>query len=136
MQLVTAPLGVWTRDVPGAKQGESVRYTRSDIGARLGAGKRVLSGSLLGYLSGGVGFVAATPRGVPADRARTAKRNQGFVGAGTAFRYEPWDYVGLAFGIELTWLPAPVRYLVDGRRAIDEGALRVGSSFSLSIRLP
>lgn len=136
VHLAAAPLGVWTRGVPGAQAGERVRYTRSDVGARLGVGKHVLAGSVLGYLSGGVGFVAATPRGVPADRARIDKRNQGFVGAGTALRYQPWQYVAFTFGIELTWLPDPVRYLVAGRRAIDEGALRVGSSFSLSLTLP
>ncbi len=135
-QVSAAPLGVWTRDVPGASSQERVRYTRSDLAGRLGAGARVPAGSISGYLSGGVGFVSATPRGVPRARARVDRPQRGFAGAGAAFRYQPWHHVGFTFALDLTWLPTPTKYLVDGRTALEEGQLRVGSSLSLSVTLP
>ncbi len=132
--LVAMSYGVAVEPVPGGDVG-SIRYRRSDVGLRLGAGTRRGDAEAIGYVTGGVGFLRVTPEGFDSDRARLRRRTQVTVGGGGVFRYFLWDRIGLAFGVDVAWLTSPARYFVDGALVLEEDSLRIGASLSLLVRI-
>jgi len=133
-ELWAMPYGVAVQSLPDASGGR-VRYQRSDLSLRVGTGLEQGSASVLGYLSPGVGFLRVDSEGIDGDRARTRRRNQVFMGGGAMFRYWLHDYLGLAFAVDVAWLTSPTRYLVDGRLALEEDSVRIGSSLSILARI-
>jgi len=133
-ELWAMPYGVAVQSLPDETAGR-VRYQRSDLALRAGAGLEQGSASVLGYLSPGVGFLRVEPEGIDGDRARTRRRNQVFMGGGVMFRYWLHDHLGIAFGVDVAWLTSPTRYLVDGRLALEEDSVRIGSSLSILARI-
>lgn len=128
------PYGVAVESLP-ADSGGKLRYRRSDLALRAGAGFERGAANLVGYLGSNVGFVRVQPVGVEGERARTRRRNQLSAGGGMIFRYWLEDYLGLAFGIDVAWLTSPARYLADGKLALEEDSLRIAASLSVVGRI-
>jgi len=133
-EITALPYGVAVESLPDANGGR-VRYQRSDLALRAGGGVERGSATLIGYFSPGVGFLRVEPEGVDGDRARVRRRKQAFAGGGLVFRYWLQPYLGLAFGVDVVWLTSPVRYLVDGRRALEEDPVRIGASLAVVTRI-
>ncbi len=131
--LVATPWGTMKRAIPDVSPDESISYGRSDLGLRLGAGTRLLTGTVLGYLSGGGGLSSASAHS--RSSLGEDRRVRGWLGTGGAFRHEVVPSLAVVFGIDLTWLPAPVSYLVRGETTLQEGPLLLGSSLSLALTL-
>ncbi len=133
-EFVAMPYGVAVESSPDARGGR-VRYQRSDLAARVGAGLEHGSASLLGYLSAGVGLLRVEAEGIDRERARTRRRSQTFAGGGAVLRHWVRSYVGIAFGLDVAWLTSPARYLLDGRLALEEDSVRIGASLSIVGRI-